>query len=160
MIAFVRLRRLVRRPFHPVTIASKIGMIEDMISKLMTEANEANAKAFCDEEHAKAQKSQAEKTSLSDKFTARVAEAANKSEILKDAVAELQKELAEIDKAQAETNEAANAKASATRRTPRRGSPRRRRPPSSTSSPRCGLFFHHFHTRERHYVATHARCKG
>ena len=111
MIAFVRLRRLVRRPFHPVTIASKIGMIEDMITKLMTEANEANAKAFCDEEHAKAQKSQAEKTSLSDKFTARVAEAANKSEILKDAVAELQKELAEMDKAQAEASEAANAKA-------------------------------------------------
>ena len=111
MIAFVRLRRLVRRPFNPTTIASKIGTIEDTISKLMTEANEANAKAFCDEEHAKAQKSQAEKTSLSDKFTARVAEAANKSEILKDAVAELQKELAEMDKAQAEASETANAKA-------------------------------------------------
>ena len=111
MIAFVRLRRLVRRPFHPVTIASKIGMIEDMISKLMTEANEANAKAFCDEEHAKAQKSQAEKTSLFDRFTARFEEATNKSGILKDAVAELQKELAEMDKAQAAASEAANAKA-------------------------------------------------
>jgi len=79
------------------------GMIEDMISKLMTEANEeANAKAFCDEENAKARKSQAEKTALFDKFTARIDEAASKSGILKDAVAQLQKELAEIDAAQAE----------------------------------------------------------
>merc|ERR1719487_1523160 len=71
------------------------GMIEDMISKLMTEANEeANAKAFCDEENAKARKSQAEKTALFDKFTARIDEAASKSGI--------QKELAEIDAAQAE----------------------------------------------------------
>ena len=83
-----------------------------MISKLMTEANEAaNAKAFCDEAHAKAQKSQAEKTSLFDRFTARFEEATNKSGILKDAVAELQKELAEMDKAQAEASETANAKA-------------------------------------------------
>merc|ERR1719487_3172311 len=79
------------------------GMIEDMVEKLMTEANEeANAKAFCDEENAKARKSQAEKTALFDKFTARIDEAASKSGILKDAVAQLQKELAEIDAAQAE----------------------------------------------------------
>ena len=46
-----------------------------MISKLMTEANEeANAKAFCDEENAKARKSQAEKTALFDKFTAHIDE--------------------------------------------------------------------------------------
>ena len=87
-------------------------MIEDMISKFMTEANEAaNAKAFCNEENAKAQKPQVEKTSFFDKFIARVEEAASKSGILMDAVAELQKELAEMDKAQAEASEAANAKA-------------------------------------------------
>ena len=83
-----------------------------MISKKMTEANEkANAKAFCDEDNAKALKSQAEKTALFDMLTVRIDEAASMSVILKDAVAELQKELAEMDKAQAEASEAANAKA-------------------------------------------------
>ena len=83
-----------------------------MISKFMTEATEAaNAKAFCDEENAKAQKSQVEKTSFFDEFIARVEEAASKSGILTDAVAEFQKELAEMDKAQADASEAANAKA-------------------------------------------------
>ena len=57
------------------------------------------------------QKSQVEKTSFFDGFIARVEEAASKSGILMDAVAELQKELAEMDKAQADASEAANAKA-------------------------------------------------
>ena len=87
-------------------------MIQGVISKLMTEANEkANAKAFWHEDDAMARKSQADKTTLFDKFTARIGEVARMSVVLKDAVAKLQKALAEIDKAQAETNEAANAKA-------------------------------------------------
>ena len=49
-----------------------------MISKKMTEANEkANAKAFCDEDNAKALKSQAEKTALFDMLTVRIDEAAS-----------------------------------------------------------------------------------
>jgi vacuolar-type H+-ATPase subunit E/Vma4 len=64
----------------------------------VTEANEeANAKAFCDEETAKARRSQADKTALYEKFKARLDEAARKKEILTNAVAELQKELAAID---------------------------------------------------------------
>jgi hypothetical protein len=79
------------------------GMIEDMVEKLMTQANEeATAKAFCDEENAKARKSQAEKTALYDKFTARLDEAASKKELLTNNVAELQKELAAIDAGQSE----------------------------------------------------------
>jgi len=63
----------------------------------VTEANEeANAKAFCDEETAKARRSQADKTALYDKFKARLDEAARKKEILTNAVAELQKDLAAI----------------------------------------------------------------
>ena len=85
-------------------------MIQGVISKLMTEANEkANAKAFWHEDDAKALKSQADKTAIFDKFTARIDEFASMSVVLKDAVAELQKELAEIDKAQAEATEATNA---------------------------------------------------
>ena len=46
-------------------------IIVDMISKLLIEANyKANGKAFCDEENAKVQKSQAEKTALFNKFSA------------------------------------------------------------------------------------------
>merc|ERR1719478_120120 len=83
---------------------SKIkGLINDMVEKLVTEANEeANQKAFCDEEQAKARKQQSEKTMLYDKFTARLDEAASKKEVLSKAITELQAELAEIDKAQAE----------------------------------------------------------
>merc|ERR1719379_1155658 len=68
------------------------GLIEDMIEKLVTEANE----------QAKARKSQQEKSMTYDKFTARLDEAASKKEVLGKAVTELQKELAEIDSAQAE----------------------------------------------------------
>merc|ERR1719183_3215317 len=54
------------------------SLINDMIDKLNTEANEeATAKAFCDEETAKARKSQEEKTMLFDKFTSRLDEAAS-----------------------------------------------------------------------------------
>merc|ERR1719326_2543378 len=79
------------------------GLIEDMVEKLVTEANEeANQKAFCDEEQAKARKQQEEKSMLYDKFTARLDEAASKKQVLGQAIVELQKEVAEIDSAQAE----------------------------------------------------------
>merc|ERR1719473_1786515 len=46
------------------------GLIEGMIAKLVTEANEeATQKAFCDEEIAKSKKAQAEKSMTSDKLT-------------------------------------------------------------------------------------------
>merc|ERR1719487_18204 len=79
------------------------GLIEDMVEKLVTEANEeANQKAFCDEEQAKARAQQKDKSMLYDKFTARLQEAASKKQVLSKAITELQAELVEIDRAQAE----------------------------------------------------------
>merc|ERR1719231_1721933 len=49
------------------------GLIEDMIAKLLKEAQEeATQKAFCDEEMGKSKKSQAEKTMTLDKLNSRI----------------------------------------------------------------------------------------
>merc|ERR1719428_70041 len=49
------------------------GLIEGMIEKLVTEANEeATQKAFCDEETAKSKKAQADKSMTADKLTSRI----------------------------------------------------------------------------------------
>jgi len=78
-------------------------MIVDMVEKLTNEANEeANQKAFCDEENAKARKSQAEKSMDYDKFTARIDAASSAKAELEDAVKSLEAEIAAIDKNQAE----------------------------------------------------------
>merc|ERR1719387_2749009 len=79
------------------------GLINDMIEKLLKEAQEeATHEAFCQEEMGKTKKSQEEKTMKLDKFTARVDEAESQLATLKESIKTLEKEVAEIDKATAE----------------------------------------------------------
>merc|ERR1719388_436979 len=80
------------------------GLIEEMISKLVNEANEeATQKAFCDEEMGKSKKAQAEKTMTVDKLTSRIDKASTTKAELEMKVKELEGEIAEIDTTTAET---------------------------------------------------------
>jgi len=82
------------------------GLIEDMIAKLLKEAEEeATQKAFCDEEMGKSKKSQEEKTMTLDKLKARVDGATSTIAELTESIKTLESEVAEIDKAQAEATE-------------------------------------------------------
>jgi len=77
------------------------GLIEDMIAKLLKEAQEeATQKAFCDEEMGKSKKSQAEKTATIDKLQTRIDGASATIAELTEAVKTLESEIAEIDSAQ------------------------------------------------------------
>merc|ERR1719333_1518765 len=79
------------------------GLIEDMIAKLLKEAQEeATQKAFCDEEMGKSKASQAEKTATIDKLQTRIDGASATISELTEAVKTLEAEVAEIDSAQAE----------------------------------------------------------
>merc|ERR1719388_618605 len=79
------------------------GLINDMIEKLLKEAQEeATHEAFCQEEMGKSKKSQADKQMKLDKFTTRVDESSSKVETLTEEIKTLEAEVAEIDKAQAE----------------------------------------------------------
>merc|ERR1719388_676797 len=79
------------------------GLINDMIEKLLKEAQEAAThEAFCQEEMGKSKKSQADKTMKLDKFSTRVDEASSKLAELTESIKKLEAEVAEIDKAQAE----------------------------------------------------------
>jgi chromosome segregation ATPase len=79
------------------------GLINDMIEKLLKEAQEeATHEAFCQEEMGKSKKSQADKTMKLDKFSTRVDESSSKVETLTEEIKTLEAEVAEIDKAQAE----------------------------------------------------------
>jgi len=79
------------------------GLIEDMIAKLVSEANEeATQKAFCDEEIGKSKKSQAEKTATADKLKTRTDAATATTNQLKEDIKELEAEIAEIDSSTAE----------------------------------------------------------
>jgi len=85
------------------------GLIEDMIAKLLKEAEEeATQKAFCDEEMGKSKKSQDEKTMTLDKLKARIDGATSTIAELTEAIKTLESEVAEIDKAQAEATEIRN----------------------------------------------------
>merc|ERR1719183_1774274 len=95
------------------------ALISDMVAKLMEEAaQEADQKAFCDEEIGKSRKAQSEKSMKMDKYRTRIDDAATTKAELEEAVKELQREIANIDSAQLEATkvrqeEAANyAKAS------------------------------------------------
>jgi len=78
------------------------GLIEDMIAKLITEANEeATQKAFCDEEQGKSKKSQENKQASLDKLTSRIDKAAAAKAQLENDIKELESEVAEIDGSQA-----------------------------------------------------------
>merc|ERR1719473_1159396 len=79
------------------------GLIEDMIAKLLKEAEEeATQKAFCDSEMGKSKKSQDEKTMTLDKLQTRIDGASTTIAELTEAVKTLEGEVAEIDKAQSE----------------------------------------------------------
>merc|ERR1719503_414546 len=79
------------------------GLIEDMIAKLVKEAEEeATQKAFCDAEMGKSKKSQDEKTMTLDKLQARIDGAASTVSENTESIKTLEAEVAEIDKAQAE----------------------------------------------------------
>jgi septal ring factor EnvC (AmiA/AmiB activator) len=85
------------------------GLIEDMIEKLLKEAQEeATQKAFCDEEMGKSKKSQAEKTATVEKLQTRIDGATATIAELEEAVTTLQAEIADIDKSQAEATEIRN----------------------------------------------------
>merc|ERR1719421_2528683 len=79
------------------------GLIEDMIAKLMKEAQEeASQKAFCDEEMGKSNKAKAEKTMTLDKLQSRIDKATSRKAELGQAVKDLESEIAELDAATAE----------------------------------------------------------
>merc|ERR1719247_763801 len=82
------------------------GLIEDMIAKLLKEAQEeATQKAFCDEEMGKSKTSQDEKTMTLDKLKARIDGATSTIAELTESIKTLESEIAEIDAAQAEATE-------------------------------------------------------
>jgi len=79
------------------------GLIEDMLTKLINEANEeASQKAFCDEELGKSRTSSADKTAKAEKLQTRIDGASATIGELTEAVKTLEAEVAEIDRAQAE----------------------------------------------------------
>merc|ERR1719409_1583293 len=79
------------------------GLIEDMVTKLLNEANEdADHKSFCDEELAKSTKTKEDKTMGMDKFQARMDKAATSRAELQESVRTLQEEIKVIDATQAE----------------------------------------------------------
>jgi DNA repair exonuclease SbcCD ATPase subunit len=79
------------------------GLIEDMIAKLLKEAEEeATQKAFCDKEMGASKKSQAQKTATIDKLQTRIDGNSAKIAELEEAVKTLESEVADIDKAQSE----------------------------------------------------------
>merc|ERR1719316_584053 len=79
------------------------GLINDMIAKLMKEAEaEASEKAYCDEEMGKTKAKKDELTADIEKLTAKIDKATTASVALKEDVKELQKELAELQESQAE----------------------------------------------------------
>merc|ERR1719428_2442008 len=79
------------------------GLIEDMIEKLLKEAQEdATHEAFCQEEMGKSTKSKDEKTMTLEKLQARIDGASTTIAENTEAIKTLEAEVAEIDKAQAE----------------------------------------------------------
>jgi len=79
------------------------GLIEDMIEKLLKEAQEeATQKAFCDKEMGASKKSQSQKMATIDKLQARIDGNSAKIAELEDAIKSLEAEVADIDKAQSE----------------------------------------------------------
>merc|ERR1719456_1538521 len=79
------------------------GLIEDMVTKLLNQANEeASHKAFCDEELSSSRKSQEEKSASMDNFQARMDSASTNRMELEEQIKVLQAEVSDIDTAQKE----------------------------------------------------------
>merc|ERR1719171_1114853 len=79
------------------------GLIEQMIEKLVTEANEeATQKAFCDEETTKSKKAQSEKTMTADKLNSLIDKATTTKAQLEQSVKDLEAEVAALDAGNAE----------------------------------------------------------
>jgi len=79
------------------------GLIEGMIEKLVTEANEqATQKAFCDEEIGKSNSAKAEKTMTIDQLSSRMDKASATKGLLEQKVKTLEAEIAALDKGTAE----------------------------------------------------------
>jgi predicted nucleic acid-binding Zn-ribbon protein len=80
------------------------GLIEQMIEKLVTEANEeATQKAFCDEETTKSKAAQSEKSMTADKLTSRIDKASTTKAQLEQGIKDLEAEIAELDAGNAES---------------------------------------------------------
>merc|ERR1719389_1290181 len=81
------------------------GLITDMISTLESEAEEdASQKAYCDKEMGEANAKKDDLTAESEKLSTKIAQDKAASTKLKEEVATLQKELAEMAKAKAEAD--------------------------------------------------------
>merc|ERR1719158_2320922 len=79
------------------------GLIEEMIAKLVNEANEeATQEAFCQEEMIKSNAAKEEKTMTSDSLSSRIAKAASTKALLQQKVKELESEIASLDSGIAE----------------------------------------------------------
>jgi predicted nucleic acid-binding Zn-ribbon protein len=79
------------------------GLIEDMIAKLLKEAQEeATQKAFCDEEMGKSKASEKEKTMTLDKLNSRIDKATARTAELEEAIKTLEDEIATLDASVAE----------------------------------------------------------
>merc|ERR1719387_382755 len=79
------------------------GLIEEMIAKLLKEAQEeATQKAFCDKEMGKSKASQKEKTMTLDKLQTRIDKATARTAELTEAIKTLEEEVATLDAAVAE----------------------------------------------------------
>merc|ERR1719161_3112914 len=79
------------------------GLIEDMIEKLLKEAQEdATHEAFCQEEMGKSKKSKEEKQTKVDEYQSRMDKASTTIAELTEDVKTLEAEVAQIDKSQAE----------------------------------------------------------
>jgi len=86
------------------------GLIEDMIGKLLKEAQEeATQKAFCDEEMGKSNKAIEEKTLTLDKLQSRLDKASARKAELTQAVKDLEAEIASLDASVAEATKIRNA---------------------------------------------------
>merc|ERR1719443_2853698 len=85
------------------------GLIEDMIGKLLKEAQEeATQKAFCDKEMGASKASEAEKTMTLDKLNSRIDKASARVAELEEAIKTLDSEIAELDAATAEATKIRN----------------------------------------------------
>merc|ERR1719313_1222789 len=88
------------------------GLIEEMIAKLLKEAQEeATQKAFCDEEMGASKASQKEKTMTLDKLNSRIDKASARVAELDEAIKTLEGEIAELDSATAEATKIRNEEA-------------------------------------------------